>query len=353
MFFPNIADRNSSMVRYFISILLFFCYLSVAQAQSGGDGVYTFLKTTHATKSVALGGIQVALSGSEPDLLLSNPAMLTSEMDQSMGVNYVRYLAGIGFGQAVYAKDFGNLGTAALGIQFANYGQFVAADENGVITGTFTAADYALLMTYRTQVGDSWSFGTTLKPIYSHLENYKSFGMAADLGLLHYSADRLTVFAICLRDLGAQLKPYYEGSLRESVTSSLQAGVSHRLLHAPVSYAVTAFDLNHWDQPTGTTDPNQLPSSDPKKSLFTLLLRHLSWGVEIFPSRQLTVRIGYNYRKAVDMALSDHSTFSGFSTGLGLHLPSFNLNYALSGYAHAGLVHQFSISTNFGMFSRK
>lgn len=341
------------MVRILLSIFLLINSLPTLQAQTGGEGIFNFLQLTNSAKSAALGGVQVALSGSEPELVLSNPALLSATMSNSLTVNYSRYLAGIGFGTGTYAKDLGKYGMAAMGIQFVNYGQFVAADENGLITGSFSAADYALVLTYSKQFGRVFTIGASFKPIYSHLENYRSFGMAADLGIVHQSANGLTKIAFCIKDLGAQLKPYYDGGSHEKVISSFQLGVSHRLQHAPISYFITAYDLNRWNSEVTATDPNDLPTDLPGTSALTKTMRHFSLGAELFPENKLTVRIGYNYRKAVDLAVADISTFSGFSAGLGVNWSAIRLNYALSGYAHAGLVHNFSLTTNFDRIRRK
>lgn len=104
-------------------------------------------------------------------------------MNNTLSVNYAKYLAGIGFGYGTYARDLGKFGMAAIGIQFVDYGQFVAADETGLITGSFSASDYALSLTWTKTFANNFTVGASLKPIYSHLENYISFGIAADLSL--------------------------------------------------------------------------------------------------------------------------------------------------------------------------
>ena len=341
------------MSRILLSLLLLIIFPPAIRAQSGGEGVFNFLRLTNSAQSAALGGVQVALTGAEPALVIANPALLNGGMSQSLSVNYSSYLAGIGFGCGTYAKDFGKFGMAAIGIQFVDYGQFVAADENGVITGSFSAADYAMVFTYSYQVGHLFTVGTSVKPIYSHLESYSSYGISTDLGIAHHSADGLTTFAFCLKELGTQLRPYYDNGTREKMICSIQAGVYHRLEHAPFGLAITAYDLNKWEQAVVATDPNELPVAASKTSLLAAVMRHLSIGAELFPENKLTFRIGYNYRRAVDLAVVNSSTFTGFTAGLGLSLNSFRLNYALSGYSHSGMVHNFSLTSNFGKLFRK
>ena len=341
------------MIRTLIALLWMVAFLPALYGQTGGEGVYNFLQLSNSAKAAALGGIQVALPDPDPELLLQNPALLSPGMNHLLSVNYARYLAGIGFGYGAYARDLGKYGMAAIGIQFVDYGQFVAADETGVITGSFSASEYALNLTYAKTFGPLFTAGISLKPIYSHLENYKSFGVAADIGLTRHSADQLTTVAICLRQLGAQLSTYYDGGPHENLDWSLQVGCTHQLQHAPLRLSITAYDLNRWNGAVTNTDPNGLVISEPNKSMLPMLMRHLSMGAELFPEQTLTLRVGYNYRRYADLAIADQSGMTGFTAGLGIRLTAIRLNYALSGYAQSGMVHNFSLTVDLSHLARK
>ena len=341
------------MIRNLLTVLLLLTLLNELNGQTGGEGVYSFLQLTNSAKAAALGGIQVALPDPDPELLLQNPALLSPAMNHLLSVNYARYLAGIGFGYGAYARDLGKYGMAAIGIQFVDYGQFVAADETGLITGSFSASEYALNLTYSKSFGPFFTAGVSLKPIYSHLENYRSYGIAADLGLLHHSADRLTTVAICLRQLGTQLSTYYDNAPHENLSWSLQMGYTHQLQHAPLRISITVYDLNRWNGSVTATDPNGIVSSENDRSLFPKLMRHLSLGAELFPEQTLTLRVGYNYRRYSDLAIANQSGITGFTAGLGIRLTAIRLNYALSGYSQSGMVHNFSFSLDLSQFMRK
>ena len=341
------------MIRTLIALLWMVAFLPALYGQTGGEGVYNFLQLSNSAKAAALGGIQVALPDPDPELLLQNPALLSPGMNHLLSVNYARYLAGIGFGYGAYARDLGKYGMAAIGIQFVDYGQFVAADETGVITGSFSASEYALNLTYAKIFGPFFTAGVSLKPIYSHLENYRSFGIAADIGLVHHSADHLTTVAICLRQLGAQLSTYYDNAPHENLFWSLQMGYTHQLQHAPLRMSITAYDLNRWNGTVTATDPNGIVSPVTDRSPFPMLMRHLSLGAELFPEQTLTLRVGYNYRRYSDLAIANQSGIAGFTAGLGIRLTAIRLNYALSGYSQSGMVHNFSLSLDLSQFMRK
>ncbi len=339
------------MNRLLLSLLLNLILFSPLSGQTAGEGVFSFLQLTNAPQAAALGGIQVALPDADPGLLQLNPALLSAEMNHNLAVNYASYLAGIGFGYVSYARNLGKFGMAAIGMQFADYGQFVAADENGTITGTFGASDYALVLSYAKHLSTHLTVGASLKPIYSQLENYHAFGIASDLGIVYRNTDQLTTIALSIKDLGTQLTTYYDGALHEKMIWSLRMGITHQLQYAPIRFSITAYDLNRWNSNISATDPNGVAIRETASPIATLM-RHLSPGAELFPDQKISLRIGYNYRRKDDLSTPYQTGMTGFTTGLGINLSSIRFNYALSGYM-AGMVHNFSLSTNFSRFGGK
>jgi hypothetical protein len=334
------------MKRSLLLLILSLTLLIRSNGQTGGEGVFGFLQLTNSARSAALGGIQVALPGSDPEMVLQNPALLNESMSNVLTVNYTRYLAGIGYGYGAFVKDFGKTGRFAAGIQFVDYGQFVAADETGLITGDFSASDYALTLSYAKSFGSNFCLGATIKPVYSHLESYSSFGIVTDLGALYQSPDRLTSLALCFKNFGKQTTDYYDGGNKEKTAGSIQAGFIRQLQYAPLRFCVTAYDLNRWNPQVTATDPDGIHSTAPTQSPFDAIMRHLSLGAEIFPDQKISFRIGYNYRRRKELSVTNQSGLTGFSTGLGINLNSVHLNYALSAYQQNGMVHHFSLSAN-------
>lgn len=338
------------MKRSILSLFLVTALFSSLFGQVSGEGVFNFLQLNNSAETAALGGIQVAMPDPGPELILQNPAVLSLEMNNHLSVSYARYLAGIGFGYAAYARDLGKYGTAAIGIQFVDYGQFVAADETGTITGSFSASDYALNLSYAKKIGNIFTAGASIKPVYSHLENYRSFGLAFDAGIFRITSDRLTTLAICIRNLGTQLSTYYDGSLQEKIEWSLQAGFTHKLKYGPLRVCLTAYDLNRWSPVVADTDPNNIHTTTENQTGFSAVMRHLSVGAEIFPENKITFRFGYNYRRYADLTSQEQTGFTGFTTGMGIRLSAVVFNYALSGYYQAGMVHNFSLTANLSDF---
>ena len=153
-------------------------------AQVGGNSTYTFLNLTNSARLAALGGQNISVNDGDLNFVYHNPALLNSSMSKHFVLNYVNYFAGINYGYAAYAKDFGNRGTFASGVHYINYGKFIRADETGKITGEFKAFELALNLFWARSILDSlFTVGVNLKPVYSQLEKYKSFGLAFDAGI--------------------------------------------------------------------------------------------------------------------------------------------------------------------------
>ncbi|MEI7421279.1 MAG: type IX secretion system protein PorQ [Prolixibacteraceae bacterium] len=342
----------NSIKQILLALIFTVVIVQSLSGQTGGEGIFSFLQLTTSAKTAALGGVQVALPDSDPGIALQNPALLSAEMNNSMSFNYANYLAGIGFGYGSYARSLGKYGTASIGIQFFDYGQFVAANENGLITGSFSASDYALTLSWAKTLGENITVGASLKPIYSHLENYRSFGLVTDLGVVHRSKDRLTTLAICAKSLGKQLTTYYDGGEYEKIDWSLQVGLTRQLQYAPLRICITAYDLNHWNRAVSAIDPNGIETYSTDQSAFASTLRHLSFGAELFPEKIITLRIGYNYRRHADLPSVAQTGLAGFTTGLGINLSGISLNYGLSGYYHSGMVHNFSLAANLSRLHR-
>jgi hypothetical protein len=334
------------MKQLFLSFFFVMALLSSLSGQAGGEGVFNFLRLNNSAETAALGGIQIAMPYPDPELILQNPSLLSPDMTNKVSASYAKYLAGIGFGYVAFARDYGKYGTAALGIQFADYGQFVAADETGTVTGSFSASDYALTMSYAKKIGSLCTAGASIKPIYSHLENYRSFGLAFDAGIFRITSDQLTTMAVCFRNLGTQLSTYYEGGRHEKLEWSLEVGFTHKLKYAPIRLCATAYDLNRWGPVVAETDPNGIHTTNGGQTYLSAAMRHISAGAEIFPENKITFRLGYNYRRHADLTVQDQTGLAGFTTGLGIRLAAIGFNYALSGYYQSGMVHNFSLTTS-------
>ncbi len=320
-----------------------------AKAQIGGEFTYQFLELTNSARIAALGGSQSALSDStDLNLPYHNPASLHQSMEKRVLVNYVNYLSDINYGYASYAKSFDNIGNFALGMHYINYGEFKEATEEGNLTGNnFKAAEYSFHIIYSNSY-KRLKYGATLKPILSSFESYQSFGIAADLGVSFASKDKYTNVSLVGRNIGSQITTYYNSGEYEQIPFNLQAGITRRLKHAPINLALNMQYLNRWD--LGNPEPGENDDENefyPKEESFgKQIMRHMVLGVEILPSENFILRVGYNYQRRQELKFNDRAGLVGISGGFGVKIKRFHLDYAISQYHLAGTSNLFSLTIN-------
>jgi hypothetical protein len=328
--------------------LIFFPVVSVAQI--GGEHTYQFLDLANSARVAALGGVQVAIHDpADLTLSYSNPSALAPGMSGHLLFNYVDYFSDINYGYASYARSFEGIGNFAVGMHYIHYGTFVETTETGEQTlNTFNAAEYALNLIYSNHY-ERLSYGAILKPVYSVFERYTSFGLATDMGISYLSKNGLINTGLVARNLGLQISTYYQDGNRERLPFDLQAGLSAQLAHAPVALHITAHHLNHWDLANPEPDEEttgEVIIYEPQEPLGKQIMRHLVLGIEILPSKNFTLRAGYNYQRRQELMLGERASTVGFSLGFGLHINRFRLDFATSRFHLAGSSNLISLAVN-------
>jgi hypothetical protein len=334
--------RNLTLLISF-QLLIF----SVAKGQIGGEYTYSFLNLTNSARMAALGGNQIAINDSaDLNVSYNNPSLLKPDMRNQLALNYINYFAGINFGYASYSFGTPLPGNFAVGIHYINYGKFIEALETSEKTGaTFSGAEYALNLIW-SNAYKQFTYGVTLKPIFSTLENYQSFGLAADLGITYFSKNGGTTLAMVARNMGTQLKKYYDGAENETIPFDLQVGLSQRLQHAPIRLAATLQHLQKWDLAKPEEDNSGTTTVYKEDSFTKKFMRHMVLGVELLPSPNFTIRAGYNYQLRQEMKLDEKMSTVGFSWGFGFRVKRFQINYGSTRFHLAGSSNIISVAIN-------
>lgn len=344
------------MIRAFFITTIFLSGFQAALAQKGGESTYGFLGLTNSARVAALGGEVVSLLDDDINLVFHNPALLTPGMHNNLSLNYVNYFAGVNYGYASYAYSLENVGNLAAGMHYVNYGTFDRTDELGELQGTFRASEYALNLFYSRPLLDSaLTAGVNLKPIFSSLEQYTSFGLAVDLGLSYNFKNSLTTVGLVLKNMGAQLSSYT--TTREPLPFEIQAGISQGLAHAPFRFTVTFQHLERWDLSYEVQDDGlDFAGSNEKTSGFDSFadkfMRHVILSTEFLIGKNFHVDLGYNYKRRKEMVVSARPGMVGFSAGFGFRVSKFHFSFGRASYHLAGGTSHFSLTTNLSEFYR-
>ena len=345
----------------FAFFLVFVLLALPVSGQLGGNSTYAFLNLTHSARVASLGGKVVSIPDDDLNLTFHNPSALNEGMSNHLVLNYVNYFSDINFGYVSYARHFGKAGDFALGLNYINYGKFVAADRVGNITGEFRAAEYSFNMIYSRALDSLFRIGVNVKPVYSMLESYHSFGLLTDIGLTFTNREKLFSAGLVFRNAGFQVKPYHDGH-REPVPFEILLGFSQKLKHAPFRFSIVAHnlqkpDLSYTDPAKSTNDFDPItgePLPENKWEKFgDNLMRHLIFGLEFTPLENFYLRFGYNYQRRQELKISTKTAMVGFSWGFGIRISKIHLSYGRASYHLAGASNHFSISTDISSFYRK
>ena len=304
-------------------------------SQVGGEQIFNFLNVTTSAHQAALGGETLTIQD-DVNQPLWNPSTISRFMDNHVSINYTSFLSGVNMGSLTFAHLINRrFGTLHGGIQYVNYGDFIGADENGIETGNFTARDLALSVGYAYNI--PWSdfyIGSNIKFLSSKIENYTSQGAAFDFGVYYFTDYRPYSFTAVIRNVGYQFSPYDEK--REDLPLEIAVGASYKLKDVPLKWHLTLSNLQKWNIAVPNPSDNQTDlegnTTISDINFFTNAIRHVVIGAEFFPDKGFNIRLGYNFRRAAELKLTETRTFAGISAGFGLKMGRIKLDYAYTKY---------------------
>jgi hypothetical protein len=331
-------------------IPILFLFSSLTYSQIGGKYVYQFLNMVTSPRQAALGGKTITIYDNDVNQALFNPATINADMNNQLALNYGNSFGEIKYGTASYAYTYDrHLQTFQVGVNYVNYGNFDGYDENGLNTNQFTGSEIALSFGYSYNVPFSNLFlGVNGKLISSSLESYNSFGGAVDLGAIFIDEANDVNWALVFRNIGTQFTTY--SGTNEKLPLDIMVGVSQELENVPVRWHLTLDNLQQWN--ISFSNPNQVQTSidgssnDEKVSFLGNALRHVIFGVELFPKRSFNLRLGYNFRRAEELQVLERRNFSGLSFGFGLKMNKLKFDYSYSKYTLAGNTSLFGLTIN-------
>ncbi|NQX78355.1 type IX secretion system protein PorQ [Gilvibacter sp.] len=322
-----------------IAVLFLLIASATVSAQIGGRYTYQFLNLVNSPRQAALGGKVITNYDWDPSQGLYNPASINPEMDNQLQINYVNYFADVNYGTASYAYLWDRR-TQVLhaGVTYINYGQFDGFDEAGNPTNSFSGGEVALSAGYARNIPyTDFHVGANVKLISSKLEQYSSFGGAIDLAIMYvYEPWDLHISAVA-RNIGTQFTPFNE--VYEPLPFELIFGISQTLQNIPIRWHFTLENMQVWN--IAFENPNRSITDleggvvTENINFFDNAIRHMIFGLELFPESGFNIRLGYNVRRAEELRILEQRAFAGLSAGFGIKLNKIRLSYSYSQYSAA------------------
>lgn len=338
-------------MKYFsVGFFLFFTLISIAQ--TGGFTAFNFLNLNFNARSAGLGAGLITVRDGDVNLGIQNPALFNEKMSKKISISQGLYAGGTNIGSLVYGRQLKNKITGSVHFRYVAYGKMDRTDINGTNLGTFSPGDFVLGISAAKSINERLHIGATLNTIYSQLDNYTAFGNSIDIGGCFTNEPRRLVISGVVKNLGIQWKNYNGlRDSREDLPLQIQAGISHRLAHAPFRFSLLARDLQKWD--LTYQDPNLKDKIDPltgdttfvkKAGFFEKTARHLVVQTELLFGEKFHLRVGFNYQRRQELKLTERPGIAGFSFGAGLYLKRFTLDYGILAFSAAGAQHQLSLT---------
>jgi len=330
--------------------------------QIGGRYTYEFLGNPQSARLSALGGSLITIADTDISLAASNPALLSDTSHNQISINHNFAFADGSNGYLGYARTIDKLGiNAHVGISYASFGEFTAADELGNAEGTFSGGETAITIGASKKLNERITVGANLKGVFGNLETYSSVGIGADLGLLYQKPGSNFSVAFVAKNIGSEISSY--GNETASLPLDIQIGVSQKLKYLPFRFTIIAHQLQQWsiryDDPNAVQSETLFGEPAQETSAFNQELdnffRHFIFNGEFLlgKTQGLKLRFGYNHQRRKELSLSNFRSLAGFSGGFGIRVKGIEIDYGV-GYFHlAGAANHISIRTNLGRFFRK
>jgi hypothetical protein len=323
-------------MRSFFSKIVLLLIVSLPLRAQGGGSTFDYLLLPHSVRSSALGGTNVSVVENDASLIYDNPAFLGGEMDKTLIVNYLSYLSDIGVGNVTFTKKWAERTSFGIGVLYANYGNMIETTPDNQMLGDLPANDICTSVFVAHDITDRLRGGITGKFLYSNYYHNTAIGIGVDLGLSYCNDDRTFSWGLVGKNIGRQIKAYEETLAQ--LPWDIQMGITHRLSHAPIRFSLTATQLKQWKF------DDIYASGD---SFVETLGKHLQLGVELIPSDNFWIGLGYNIKRATDMHLENGNRFGGFSIGAGLQVKTFSVGCSLGKYNTAATSFMISLATSF------
>lgn len=239
------------------------------------------------------------------------------------------------------------------GLSYLNYGNIQQTDASGSLLGRFRPTDWVMQLSASRSYLQKWNYGATLKFINSNYGQYRSNGIAVDIGVLYHDTAKLFSASVVAKNMGTQLKKY-DGTDPDDLPFDLQVGVTKRLENSPFGFSFTAHHLHQFDIQYNDAEfntDNGFENDSTKKFSFDKLFRHFVLATTVYLGDKVEIAAGYNYLRRKELSIGKTGNgLTGFSLGVSLVLSKLQIRYARSHYQNNTAYNQFGLNMTLNQY---
>lgn len=332
-----------------VALIFFLFLLRSSSAQTlGGNTVFSFLNMPNTPQLSALGGINVSSVGNDVGMAFNNPGLLKASMHTQLNAVFTSQYGGISNYHLSLGYRHEKLQTNFLwGLNFIDYGTITQTDASGNSYGDFRPNDWVMQIAASRNYLEKWRYGATLKFINSNYGQYKSNGIAVDVGVVYDDTSHLFTASVLAKNMGTQIKKY-DGTDPDDLPFDLQVGITKRLRNSPFGFSFTAHHLHQFDlsyNDTSFNNANGFSNTSDNGFTFDKLFRHFVIAGNIYIADMVQLDIGYNYLRRKELTIGNTANgLTGFSIGVYLLLDKLQIRYARSHYQNNTAYNQFGLN---------
>lgn len=291
---------------------------------------YTFLRTETNARAAAMAGAFISIPG-DIGAFFYNPASVNTIDSNELSFTFTKHILDVNAGALVYGNQLASFGindngTAALGINYINYGSFERTDNNGVVQGTFGGFDLVMSLGYANNLDTNWHYGIAMAYIVNRLENTGSGALTLSAGMLYEIPKSRTNIGISVLHAGKQLSSF--SGAPETIPVDIRLGINHRLRGLPL---LLSFSLNRLADKSEANFVNHV-------------VQNLSLGGELYLAKVFHVRFGYNNQRRRALAADVSPRLAGFSAGAGILINEFRVDYSVNAEGTVGIIQRFTVN---------
>jgi hypothetical protein len=339
MHFNQIIFRLGFFIACYFNLGWIIVDNSIIAQTTAGNAVYQFLKLPYAAKSTSLGGLNISSIGDDLGLAMMQPALLSTKLDGEFQLSVKPYFAGIQQYDLSGANKLKSDWVIGWGVHYMDYGIIAQTDMLGNEYGNLNPNEYAIQLGIAKTYQEYFHFGTQIKFIQSNYGQYKSNGIAMDVGVRYYAPNGLSQWSILLQNVGTQLK-YFQ--VKEELPLNLILGWSKKLANAPLQFSITAERLtvwndNYYDMDFYNTEGYQKPGS------LQNIFNHLVLGSQLYIGQGFEIDLGYHFARRFELNLPNQpNSLNGLSAGFGFPYKRIQFQYG-TGFFQKNNYHHFTL----------
>lgn len=305
-------------MKKFAALIAIISLAKFSVSSDEGTSAASFMKIDSAARPAALAGAFTALAD-DATAVHYNPAGIGFLNQKEVSFSHNEWFESIRLESLSYAHPVNRNLTLGFGMNYLFSDSVDETDGTGAYTGdSFNTSGGTIMLGIAGRIGNYFSLGLNAKTIWEKLAGESGFAYGADAGFLfkNHFTDGFISLGAGIQNLGTKLK-LYEDSFNIPLKYSGGAAAAYRYITATLV-------------------------ADKARDEDVVIRTGLEFNSkDLVKEAKIALRLGYRTETADEAG-------PGITTGIGIGVSDFNLDYAFVPMGELGSTHRVTVSLKFG-----